>query len=295
MTLYDNLNFNIFLSLVHGSVIYYPLNASKKIPVICENRRLYNFMYAGRFDELSLESEDLKTLKKRLSLTLKPTVFVVYLKNSANFGAIRHLKTLKIYPSKDQWMLIDKKRRNAIRKAIKLGVNVKLLQRVSSEELATLYKLHYIFYVKHGLRPLPLKAFIYLISNDISRVFVAYLDNKILGFAIALIDHKDNRLYYAYPAWSDEALKYNVPSILAWEMIKYASERNMVFDFSGISTSDRKQANIAFFKKSFGGVEESYYEIKFLLFLGFDFTWLYMRIKDSKMLNVLKRLIQRTL
>jgi len=126
-------------------------------------------------------------------------------------------------------------------------------------------------------------------------VFVAYLDNKILGFAIALIDQKDNRVYYAYPAWSDEALKYNVPSILAWEMIKYASEKNMIFDFSGISTSDRKQANIAFFKKSFGGVEESFYEIVFLLFLGLDFTWLYMRIKDSKILNVLKQIARRTL
>jgi len=94
-------------------------------------------MYAGKFDELSLESEDLKTLKRWLSLTLKPTVFVVYLKDSVNSGAIRHLKTLKIYPSKDQWKLIDKKRRNSICKAIRLGVNVKLLQRASSEEIAT--------------------------------------------------------------------------------------------------------------------------------------------------------------
>lgn len=90
------------------------------------------------------------------------------------------------------------------------------------------------------------------------RLFVAELNEKIIGVAIFIFFNKITASYL-YSASAQGYGRFNAPSLLLWEAIlKAKNEGFKIFDFWGISETNKKWSGITAFKKSFGGKEKKY-------------------------------------
>ncbi|MCK5137874.1 MAG: GNAT family N-acetyltransferase [Bacteroidales bacterium] len=153
------------------------------------------------------------------------------------------------------WSEIHKNRKKEIKKGLRNGLLINLLDDVDDVRLAKIYSLLENLYKKKGL-PVPSLLFfkhaIEIFSkNKLARVFTATLDNKIIAFRIVFTFK--NCIYDWYAASDEKYLAYRPNDVLPWEIIKWGTKNNFkVFDFGGAG-----KPNIPYgvreYKLKFGG------------------------------------------
>ncbi len=99
---------------------------------------------------------------------------------------------------------------------------------------------------------------IFSLSGDASsRIFFAYADGRPIASAILIVN--GNRATYLFAASERGFEKYNAPTLLLWHIILKSKEIGCaVFDFWGMSTTNKKWSGVTAFKKSFGGRSVKY-------------------------------------
>ena len=160
------------------------------------------------------------------------------------------------------WNEMNKNRRKEIKKGLKKGVYVDIinLNEDPSSNLEELYRILKLLYKKIGL-PFPSINFF---ENAIKifepigfmKTFVAKFSGKIIGFRMVLI-YKD-LIYDWYAASDPKYLEYRPNDILPWEIIKWGSENGYeTFDFGGAGKPN-EQYGVREYKERFGGTMVSF-------------------------------------
>ncbi len=152
----------------------------------------------------------------------------------------------------DIWKKLNKKTRNAIRKAEKSGVRVEIGY---IEDLP-----YYMPMIKDVIKrsphtPIPYEMMRKAIERDIGKLFIAYYKNKPVSGGIFLT-FKDTVTYWSGASLSDFR-RYQPSNLLHWEVIKWAvDEGYKYYDLGGAEIP-----SIAKFKKGWGGREVYYYRV----------------------------------
>jgi len=151
-----------------------------------------------------------------------------------------------------------------IKKAVKLGVKVKILN--SLESIKEFYRLNCFTRKDHGLPPQPFYFFRKLYKHIISRnkgfVALGFYRNK--AVAGAVYSHFGNTAVFKYGA-SDKTYNHLRPNnLVMWEAIKWCAENGRKnFNF-GRTESENK--GLLQFKRGWGTIEETvhYYKYDFI-------------------------------
>ena len=152
----------------------------------------------------------------------------------------------------DLWKNLNKKTRNAIRKAERSGVIVKIR--------GVEYLSEYTSMVEEVIKrrphtPIPYKMMQRVIEKDIGRLFIAYCRGKPAAGGIFLT-FKDTVTYWSGASFN-EFRKYQPSNLLHWEVIKWAVEEGYkYYDLGGAEIP-----SIARFKRGWGGREVYYYRV----------------------------------
>jgi hypothetical protein len=154
------------------------------------------------------------------------------------------------------WDNMEKRARNAIRKAEKIGVTVRLAGQ--PDDLEIYYDLHCKTYHRTGVQPHP-KAYFEAIWRDFlpsshAVVFFAEVDNEIVAaenFGV----YKNATVYWSGAA-SDTGLASQANSLIQWSAIQWMIDHEIDWydtgeAFPNIKVGKKKGLND--FKKSFGG------------------------------------------
>lgn len=158
------------------------------------------------------------------------------------------LSVLELTDTDTLWKEMDKKHRNAIRKAEKDGLKVR---EGNIDDLREYHRLKMrLSAKKYGIPSEPLKFYYNLwgemASKNMVKLFVAEFNNKVIGGIILLL-YKGEVLYYSGAA--DEKYLHLKPyNLLVWEALKYSCKnRYKIFNFG---TSEHK--GLLDFKESWG-------------------------------------------
>jgi FemAB-related protein (PEP-CTERM system-associated) len=150
------------------------------------------------------------------------------------------------------WRNLDKKTRNAIRKAMKNGIGV---EEVKNENgLKLYYKLYLKMQKRHGSPPNSFKLFynIYrqLQPMGIMRILLAKYQGKTIG---GIITFHFNRIIYWWGNVTEPDYRHlNPANLLLWKVIEWGDENNFkIFNLG----RTRKGTSIHHFKDGWGGKE----------------------------------------
>ncbi|MBU4124298.1 MAG: GNAT family N-acetyltransferase, partial [Nanoarchaeota archaeon] len=169
-----------------------------------------------------------------------------------DYGLNENLETklsiLELTNSDDAWDKMDKKHRNAIRKAEKDGLKVR---EGNENDLRTYHSLKMkLSAKKYGIPSEPLcfyrNLWSLMYSKNMIKIFVAELEGKIIG-GIILLMHKDEILYFSGAA-NENYLHLKPYNLLVWEAIKYSCKNK--YKYFNFGTSDNK--GLLDFKESWG-------------------------------------------
>lgn len=156
------------------------------------------------------------------------------------------------------WDVVNSKRRNEIRKAIKEGVTFELDQSLTA--LKDCYNILKEVYSRAKL-PLPhFSHFLELLNQSDNesglRICTAKFEGKIIGCMLVLV-HK--KTVYDYFAGSSEKYYSKCPNdLIPWEVFKWAKKTGYTkFDFGGAGNPDIPYG-VRDYKKKFGGVFVNY-------------------------------------
>jgi hypothetical protein len=152
----------------------------------------------------------------------------------------------------DLWKMINQKRRNMIRKAMKNDVVVSM---VKKDDLKEFYEFYTIANKEYSLKSIPINYFIDLVKNasDINiDIFVAKKDNQSLGYNVIVSDK--NYSIYWLGIRSKNSVNNGFFDLLQWESIKKAKARNCSFYDLCYLEKDRLP-NIYNFKKDYSQVK----------------------------------------
>lgn len=154
------------------------------------------------------------------------------------------------------WNNMEKRARNAIRKAVKLGVTV---QRVDDPQSVDMYyDLHCQTYARTGASALP-KAYFESIWQKIlpvshAVVFSASLDNKVVAMENFGV-YKNSAVYWSGAASAD-GLTCQANSLIQWTAIQWMVDNGIQWYETGEAfplEKEGKRKGLNDFKKSFGG------------------------------------------
>ena len=148
----------------------------------------------------------------------------------------------------------DHMARNNIKKALKKDVKV-----IDSDDIETFYEVNRITFDKQGVK----------MSYDLKYIRELYTRAKkensvIMKFAIrnnivysVMIGVYDKNTLYILLAGSDRTIQtYGAEYLLFWEMMKFASEHNLSYDFEGSIIEGIEKRN-----RSFGAVPKRFFKI----------------------------------
>jgi len=180
-----------------------------------------------------------------------PTPMVEALLFDMGFKRFRTYVTFQIdlrRPVDIIWKNLNKKTRNAIRKAVKKGVSVRKVDAVNFT------RYFYSLYLKNmkrlGSPPESCAFFKHMFALLDSHMFIAKYLGEIIG-AILLLTHREN--IYWYSAVVDDRYRYlNPTNLLLWRALEWGSERG--FD-RFIMGRTRKGTGVYMFKSRWGGKE----------------------------------------
>jgi len=153
------------------------------------------------------------------------------------------------------WANLSKKRRNNIRRALKNGVTVKIVEREDHT-----YKFYDMLHETYRNAKLPLadislfrSIFKSLNPKNMAKFFLAKYENSYIGGMLILT--YDGVIYDWYAGAHKKYLKVCPNDLLVWHAIEWGSENGYhTFDFGGAGNLDNKEhEGIRDFKKQFGG------------------------------------------
>jgi hypothetical protein len=155
------------------------------------------------------------------------------------------------------WAGFEKRARTAIRKAEKLGVQIRMAE-ASQEDLDIYYRLHSETYTRTGVRPHP-KAYFEAIWRDflakgLAYIFFAEYENKVVAaenFGV----YKDAAIYWT-GASSTKGLELQASSLVQWSAMKKMIADGIAWYETGEAfpnAQEGKTKGLNDFKSSFGG------------------------------------------
>lgn len=179
--------------------------------------------------------------------------------------------------------------RYSIRAAAKRGVLVRRSPQKNDEDFERFWKLFDFTNRRHRLESYSRDYYRELLSlnGEIkTELFLAEINGETIAVAIILFYRETAT--YLYAATAPGYGKWNAPSLLLWELIRYAqSIRCEIFDFWGASETNPRWRGITRFKKSFGGRRLAYIGTWVYIF---DKKW-YLLYKLGKRFLKLKRFL----
>jgi hypothetical protein len=152
------------------------------------------------------------------------------------------------------WMDVHPTRRKQISRAYKRGVVVKIVASLENDDIAICYDLLNQVYKKAKIPLVPLEFFLKansILKHDNLLYALAYFENKIIGFRVALLHN--NLIYDWYAASNPDHYDKYPNDVLPWEIIQWGCTKNFrIFDFGGAG-----KPNVAYgvrdYKLKFGG------------------------------------------
>lgn len=148
---------------------------------------------------------------------------------------------------------ISKSKRRQYRKAIKLGVEVKVSKKMS--DMYAFYQLLTDLYRIKVRKPLFEREFFEkIILQPFCKFFVAKYQNKVVAGMICVVDYSNRIIYEWFVCGDQDAYKQLYPSVvITYGAIEYAVNNNFeVFDFMGAGRPD-EEYGVRDFKEKFGG------------------------------------------
>ncbi|MCM8805082.1 MAG: peptidoglycan bridge formation glycyltransferase FemA/FemB family protein [Candidatus Omnitrophica bacterium] len=155
----------------------------------------------------------------------------------------------------DLWKKIDKKNRNAIRYAEKLGVLFDEIK--SKKELDSIYAL-FKEQSKHWSFRIPEKDYIknvwnFMVKKSLAKFFIALYNNEIVSMAQIFMYNDE----ISMPNWgnNDKAKKVKANNFLIWKILEWGNKHGYKkFNFWGtVPNPNSSLYGIHKFKESFGG------------------------------------------
>ncbi|MEM2779993.1 MAG: GNAT family N-acetyltransferase [Candidatus Bathyarchaeia archaeon] len=155
------------------------------------------------------------------------------------------------------WGKLEKRARNAVRKASKSGLKLTMAQSLS--DLKDYYLLHIQTYERTGAKPHPSEYFEtiwkMLFPQNMAQIFFAEYNGKRIA-AVFILMYKGAAIYNS-GASATEYLKYEPNAFLQWEVIKFLVQNKFkVYDLGGADplSKDPKMQSLNMFKRQWGGV-----------------------------------------
>jgi len=141
-----------------------------------------------------------------------------------------------------------------INKAIKNDINI-----IDSEDIDTLYNINKITFEKQNIQMPYLKKFIQKIFNTLKKhnsviIKFAIKNDDILSVMMGVVDN--NSIYMLIGSSNRNIKTYGAEYLLYWEMIKYANQEKLAFDFEGSMINGVETRN-----RSFGAIQKPYFQI----------------------------------
>lgn len=171
------------------------------------------------------------------------------------------------------WENIDRKTRNAISKAKKMGVVVE-----ESDDIETFLDLNEMTFFHQGMalpysRDFVRKLNDACVKHEARKLFLAYGQDGIPHSGLFCV-YDDNATYYLMQGGNPDLRSSGANSLATWESIKFASSISKVFDFEGSMIEP-----IEHFFRSFGAEQKTYFQVSkvnsSILKIGRDVrTWL---------------------
>ncbi len=154
------------------------------------------------------------------------------------------------------WNRLEKRARNAVRKATRSGLKLTLAQSLS--DMKDYYSLHLQTYEKTGAKAHPSNYFetIWekLNPQNLCQVFFAEYNHERVA-AVIILMYKEAAVYNS-GASSTEYLKHEPNSFLQWEVMKFLLQNKFkVYDLGGVVplSKDAKLRSMNMFKRQWGG------------------------------------------
>lgn len=205
--------------------------------------------------------------KKAFFLRIEPfTMYSEEISNnltSSGFKKVRSVQPeetmiLDLRPSEEEILShMDHDTRYSIRVAERRGVTVKMYEgkELSDDVFLEFWNLFLHTNKRHSLGTYEKKYYkgLFSLHDDCAtRLYIAYVDNH--PVAAAIVVFFENRATYLYAASARGFGKYNAPTFILWRAIQDAKKSGYeIFDFWGVSTTNKEWAGVTAFKKSFGG------------------------------------------
>lgn len=182
--------------------------------------------------------------------------------------APRYSFIVNLNKTKDElWRSLDKKTRNAIRKAQKSGVRVREVK--NAEEVRAVFELYINRVKERDQVPIPYEYFTAIFNNVENKFLVAEYEingkKKIIAESIFLF--YSNKIYYFNNGSLPEYWNLNPNTLLIWHIMeKFAGTDNVLDLYGTPSGEDKNDQNYSMytFKSGFGGklIEEfEYYDL----------------------------------
>ena len=156
----------------------------------------------------------------------------------------------------DLWVKMQGRSRNLVRKAEKFGLTVSYLK-YEPHLVDTFFSMLEDTFKKSGQSPPHSKEFYRLLISKLivseNLLFLAVeKDEKIMSMGLFL--YNENEIHFISGTSNREGNKFGANNLMHWEVIKFASNKNIKhYDFGGLGIN-----SIDKFKRSFGGIETSY-------------------------------------
>jgi serine/alanine adding enzyme len=191
-----------------------------------------------------------------LKITLDDDL-LTFSQSPENFG-LRHEGHLNYLidlnkSQEDLWKNISETRRKQIKRAEKRGLSVKMEHK--ADNIKEVYNVLMETYKRTRLEKEEIDIFLncnnYLSANNNVRYFMAYADEKLVGFRIVLIYKK--YIYDWYAGNLSDYQSHYPNDLLVWEVLKWGNENGYTtFNFGGAGKPGIPYG-VREFKKRFGG------------------------------------------
>jgi len=215
--------------------------------------------YGGQLSESKYIAKSLWEMAIEVAKKLKVDYIEIRNPNSIpninGYHKIQRYVTFEIDLTKSKeslWRNLDKKTRNAIRKAMENGVEVEEVK--NENDLKLYYKLYLKTQKRHGSPPNSFKLFynIYrqLQPMGIMRILLAKYQGKTIGGIITF--HLNGIIYWWGNVTEPNYRHLNPTNLLLWKVIEWGNENNFkIFNLG----RTRKGTSIYHFKDGWGGKE----------------------------------------
>jgi FemAB-related protein (PEP-CTERM system-associated) len=226
--------------------------------------------YGGPLTAPTLEDDDAREITQKLLLVggkLAESLGVAYLETrgvssgmaydllrATGYQSYQNYTTFELdlgQPVEKLWQNLDKKTRNATRKAIDRGV--KAVGVKDDHQLKAYYSLYLEVQKRHGSPPHGYAFFKRLFEvfgkKDMIRITLAEHQGKAIAGIITL--HFGNTIYWISSVTDIEHRSLNASNLLMWKAIEQGSAEKKILDFG----RTRADSTIHHFKKGWGGKE----------------------------------------